>query len=385
MIQAYRLLSAEMDRLDWDYPLHLGVTEAGEGEDGRIKSAIGIGSLLLDGIGDTIRVSLTEDPWDEIDPCQRLVSWSLEKTKQKNTPFIETHRNVALISKSPSRISAPLHLDGSVILKVSKEEFLSPDFFKGWDFAGIDKPDLIWVEDLSEEEISLSAPTSLLKESKITVLSSSQICQIHSVEEVCIEKLPSFFLFSPNKGSFAHEGRRLFELLRKENVEIPVILLFSRKQLSLEDAVIQSSAECGSLLIDGLFDGVCLDINASFLERKRLSFALMQASRKRTTKTEFISCPGCGRTLFNLQEVSRRIRDRTSHLPGVRIAIMGCIVNGPGEMADADFGYVGSRAGKIDLYVGKVCVEKNIDFAEADERLIDLIRSQGKWVDPILV
>lgn len=383
MIQAYRLLSAEMIRLGWDYPLHLGVTEAGEGEDGRIKSAMGIGSLLLDGIGDTVRVSLTEDPWDEIDPCKRLVSWASKKAEQKSLPFVETHRQIKSISKSPSINTPPLHVDGSVLVKISKEEFADLEFLKGWDIKGLDRPDLLWVEGLSKEEIEKSPHFSLLKEAKIEILTSSEIVQISRFEEIDTEKLPSFFLFSTSQGSLVHEGRRLFEAMRNASIQTPVLILFSKPELSIEDVVIESASECGSLLIDGLFDGICLDVNASFSEKKHLSFGIMQAARKRTTKTEFISCPGCGRTLFNLQEVSKRIRERTSHLPGVRIAIMGCIVNGPGEMADADFGYVGSRAGKIDLYVGKECVEKNIDFAEADERLVELIRSRGKWVDPV--
>ncbi len=389
MILAYRLLSAEMFRLDWDYPLHLGVTEAGEGEDGRIKSAIGIGALLLDGIGDTIRVSLTEDPWTEIDPCRRLVSWAHQKAKRKNAPFQETKRNVVAIEKSPSINTSPLHSDGSVLIKIYKEEFIDPHFLKGWDLNAVDVPDLIWVEGATEQEISKSSHIHKLQEAKIEVLSSNQIFLVQSLDEEQLEKAilekPKFFLFSCEEGSVPHEGRRFFELLQRKNIRTPVILQFLGKHLTWEDVVIRSAAECGSLLIDGLFDGICLDVNGSFLEKKQLSFSLMQAARKRTTKTEFISCPGCGRTLFDLQAVSKRIRDRTSHLPGVRIAIMGCIVNGPGEMADADFGYVGSRPGKIDLYVGKKCVERNIDFQDADERLVALIQSHGKWVDPVSI
>jgi (E)-4-hydroxy-3-methylbut-2-enyl-diphosphate synthase len=360
MIQAYRLLSAKMLELNWDYPIHLGVTEAGEGEDGRIKSAMGIGSLLLDGIGDTIRVSLTEDPWAEIDPCQRIISWSEKKLTQKNMPFVETKRNITAISQSPSVISSPLHPNGSVLIKMSKEEFSQLDLSKESDL----KPDLIWIEDAEYVPFTRITPSTL---------------------EIALSVTPSFFLFSCKQGSFAHEGRRLFDFLQSNHIKVPVILHFEGQDLSPEDVVIRASAECGSLLIDGLFDGICLDVKGSYLDKKNLSFAIMQAARKRTTKTEFISCPGCGRTLFDLQSVSKRIRERTSHLPGVRIAIMGCIVNGPGEMADADFGYVGSRPGKIDLYVGKQCVEKNIDFDSADERLIALIRSHGKWVEPVTV
>ncbi len=403
MIQAYRLLAAEMLRLGWDYPFHLGVTEAGEGEDGRIKSSIGIGSLLLDGIGETIRVSLTEDPWQEIDPCKRLISWANSKVHQKGASFLQEVRDPYSWQKSPSLIKPPLHSDGSVLVKISQEEALHEDFFKGWDLQAIDKPDLLWIPDISLEQWNQTPQAKKLREARIEVLtqekvvfledakkeaSADQVLWIRSVRDedlqLMLEHTPKFFLFSGGDGSYAHEGRRLFAWMREKEITIPVVLFFSALDLDLEDALIHASAECGSLLISGMFDGICLDIQTPFLERKKTSFALLQAARKKATKTEFISCPGCGRTLFDLQAVSKRIRDRTCHLPGVRIAIMGCIVNGPGEMADADFGYVGSKAGKIDLYVGKKCVEKNIDFQDADERLIALIQSCGKWVDPVV-
>ncbi len=403
MIQAYRLLAAEMLKLGWDYPFHLGVTEAGEGEDGRIKSSLGIGTLLLDGIGETVRVSLTEDPWREIDPCQRMIAWAEGKCRQPRVPFSEKIRDPYSWQKSPSVIKPPLHPEGSVLMKVSQAEALCPDFFQGWDLHGVDKPDLLWIPEISREQWESTSQAKTLRDAHIEVLtqeqvvfleeadkkhSADQVLWIRSVEEkslnILLEHAPKFFIFSGCEGSFAHQGRRLFAWMQEKQIHIPVLLLFIAPELSTEDALIHSSVECGSLLISGMFDGICLDIRASFLERKKMSFAILQAARKKATKTEFISCPGCGRTLFDLQSVSKRIRDRTSHLPGVRIAIMGCIVNGPGEMADADFGYVGSRAGKIDLYVGKQCVEKNIDFADADERLISLIKSCGKWVDPVI-
>jgi (E)-4-hydroxy-3-methylbut-2-enyl-diphosphate synthase len=402
MIRAYRLLSAKLLELGWDYPLHLGVTEAGEGEDGRIKSSIGIGSLLLDGIGDTIRVSLTEDPWQEIDPCERICKFVEKIKREKTEPFVETFRDYTAISPSNSIITPDcrLHQDGSVVLEVDRKEFLNPSFIQELKLKQkeVDAPDWIWVEDLQEGDLNEDSIAVLSKdkvsyatqvvslEEAIVENTPSQVVWISSLEGNRLEKAlacrPKFFLFSSTK-SLVHEGRRFFEALKGSRIQIPVILLFSKTE-SLEDTVIEFAMECGTLLIDGLFDGVCLKGKMSYEEKKALSFALMQAARKRTTKTEFISCPGCGRTLFNLQEVSKRIRDKTSHLPGVKIAIMGCIVNGPGEMADADFGYVGSRPGKIDLYVGKQCVEKDIDFSEADEKLISLIKQYGKWVEPAL-
>ena len=297
MIEAYRLLCAEMARIGWDYPLHLGVTEAGEGEDGRVKSAIGIGALLLDGIGDTIRVSLTEDPWNEIEPCRELISFFEEKEGKGIEPFEEKHRKERRAVRPSS-----LHRDGEV---------------------------------LTEEQ---------LKDS-------------------------DYIVFRP-RTSPLHETRRFIEELKQKKNEIPVVLHLTH------DRLIPAAAEAGAILCDRLVEGICIQGAP-----ESWGFSILQGARMRMTKPDYISCPGCGRTLFNLQEVSRRIREKTSHLVGVKIAIMGCIVNGPGEMADADFGYVGSRPGKIDLYVGKNCVERNIDHADADQRLIELIKAHGRWID----
>lgn len=302
MIEAYRLLVEKMDELGWEYPLHLGVTEAGNGEDGRIKSAIGTGSLLLDGIGDTIRISLTEDPWFEIDPCKRLIA--LAASSENPLPPPTEKRRVNYPNDTT------LHPNGSV---------------------------------LSIDELP----------------SSCNIVKLHQ-----------------NKVA---EGRAFFKALQND---LPLILMADYSGLSKEDVIIHASAELGSLLTDGIGEGICLIASILTAEEiKQLSFGILQGCRMRLTKTEFIACPGCGRTLFELQEVTERIKEKTAHLPGVKIAIMGCIVNGPGEMADADFGYVGSLPGKIDLYVGKTCVEKNIPFDEADEKLIQLIKDYGKWIE----
>lgn len=274
MIEANRLLVDEMDRLGWDYPIHLGVTEAGAGEDGRIKSALGIGALLLDGIGDTVRVSLTEDPWEEIGPCQELIA-AAEKWRGTS----RWHAN------PPPRPGA----------------FHRPDPF------------------------------------------------------------PADALFFSPQARVADEVRALPQ-------GRPIILSLPPAPL-IETALI-ASLPLADRLVQGI-DGP-----------HELSLALLQASRLKITKTDFISCPGCGRTLFDLQTVSAEIRARTAHLPGVKIAIMGCIVNGPGEMADADFGYVGSKPDKIDLYVGKTCVERDIPHADAVERLVALLKAHGRWVEP---
>ncbi|MCB1136992.1 MAG: flavodoxin-dependent (E)-4-hydroxy-3-methylbut-2-enyl-diphosphate synthase, partial [Chlamydiia bacterium] len=190
---------------------------------------------------------------------------------------------------------------------------------------------------------------------------------------------PSVLLFAPSEDRI-HKARKFFEWLKRENVQVPVLHAF-HYVCPKEDLLIQFPAEAGSLLCDGLGDGVLCEAVAPLHFLRELSFGVLQAARMRSSKTEFISCPSCGRTLFDLQEVSRQIEARTQHLPGVKIAVMGCIVNGPGEMADADFGYVGSQPGKIDLYVGRECVEKNIDFADAEDRLVALIKAHGRWVE----
>ncbi len=292
MIQAYRLLVARMDEEGLDpYPLHLGVTEAGLGEDGRIKSAVGIGALLDDGLGDTVRVSLTEDPEAEVPVAQRLVA-----------PY-----NMGLVS-GEAWASAPE--------RNPAEQDLTPDV------SPLAKVDVPWYDAVRAYR-------------RLAATSGHQ--PLHLQLEV--------------------EGDDLEVLLRTSTV-------------------------FGSLLCDGIGDSVGLQAAQSEEDRSRLLFNVLQAAGVRITKTEFVSCPSCGRTLFDLQSTTERIASRTKHLKGVKIAIMGCVVNGPGEMADADFGYVGGSPGRVNLYVGKEVVEKGVPEADADERLIALIRSHGKWQDP---
>jgi (E)-4-hydroxy-3-methylbut-2-enyl-diphosphate synthase len=375
MMQAYRLLVAEMIKLGWNYPLHLGVTEAGEGEDGRVKSSVGIGALLLDGIGDTIRVSLTEDPWEEIDPCKRLVKFGEKHLGRGIDLFVES-RNVAEISRRTVTQNAPLHRDGSVFLYVKPEDLEASDFaLKVGCKMQLGRPEKTLAT--ADGLIGFSLPKS-----PIPVIESPVFVETDQTAEweKAVSANPPFIFLSP-KTSRLHTARKFFEWLKTSGLDIPVILAFEYT-CSFEDLVIEASAECGALLADGLGEGIALKTAHDIEKVRLLSFNILQAARMRTSKTEYISCPGCGRTLFQLQEVTRRIRARTAHLPGVKIAVMGCIVNGPGEMADADFGYVGSKPGKIDLYVGKTCVERDIDFAAADERLIELIKAHGRWVEP---
>lgn len=429
MVLAYRLLVAEMMTLGWDYPLHLGVTEAGEGEDGRIKSAMGIGSLLLDGIGDTIRVSLTEDAWNEIDPCKRLVAFANAYEGCGVDPFEEKHRTIESIKRRsvilPKNIA--LHRDGTVIVNVNSNDIQAPDFYKklGCDVQlGLPKlkassADCIVVKDKPASSkvtqtlkdlrsIGVSVLSSEVNEDNIPLLDlkKAHFAYIHQSNQdrflisrpekspvavivkneppsdwKIIEEIKPTIIFLSPAANRLHYCRQFFDWLQTQNIQIPVIINF-HYECSKEDLIIQSAAEYGALLCDGLGEGICIDApyDSEFL--RNLSFNILQSARMRSFKTDFISCPSCGRTLFDLQDVSKRIRARTSHLPGVKIAIMGCIVNGPGEMADAHFGYVGSKPGMIDLYVGKECIEKDISFADADDRLVELIKKHGRWIEP---
>ncbi|PIS00852.1 MAG: 4-hydroxy-3-methylbut-2-en-1-yl diphosphate synthase [Chlamydiae bacterium CG10_big_fil_rev_8_21_14_0_10_35_9] len=382
MIKAYRLLVKKMDELGWDYPLHLGVTEAGQGEDGRIKSAVGIGSLLLEGLGDTIRVSLTEDPHLEIDPCKRLVNFSNRQT------LIKIPSSEELQNKTPF-----LHRSGSVIIKLQESDLLNDSLLKSLGLLQKEaKIDAVWVEDIQDEKSLLKLKELAAENIKIiaenSLMADYQIghdaLHVQEVNESAFSLItqmqPKVILLDPLELK-VHSARKLHSWLKASSFEIPIILAFSYLE-SWDDFLIAASSEVGSLLCDNIGAGICLQHKVSIQELHSFSFNLLQACRMRTIKTEFISCPSCGRTLFDLQEVAARIRKKTGHLPGVKIAIMGCIVNGPGEMADADFGYVGSRPGMVDLYVGKKCVEKNISFSDADEKLIALIKSHGLWVDP---
>lgn len=407
MILAYRLLAAEMYALGWDYPLHLGVTEAGEGEDGRIKSAIGIGSLLLDGLGDTIRVSLTEDAWREIDPCQRLIALAKQYEGYNGAPFEERYRKFEAIERR--EVTFPkhfgMHKDGSVML--STEAPSKTEIYQALGFdAALRQPKLtnkcadiifshaprkeleaIGVGHISPETtplFNLKELSDRLQKGVFKPLpAESYAVQIKDEPkekwELLKQAKPLFIALSPSKDKL-HRSREFFNWLQEKGLKTPVLLAFEY-DVSLEDLPIHAAAEAGSLLVDGLGDGLWLQGDYPLETLRSLSFGILQAARRRMIKTDFISCPSCGRTLFDLQEVTRRIKSKTAHLPGVKIAIMGCIVNGPGEMADADFGYVGSRPGMIDLYVGKNCVEKNIPFANADDRLIALLKQEGAWAD----
>lgn len=432
MIQAYRLLTAAMYELGWDYPLHLGVTEAGAGEDGRVKSAMGIGALLLDGIGDTIRVSLTEDPWLEIDPCGRLVRLAKEQEGKGIAPFHEKHRLINQIERRPLSFPPhlPLHRHGSVFLTVLGQEVKGKAFFQDLGCQGsfglpqrqsmtvdhlflkafhADKEATHRLKALREIGLGMFSENPGVPGIPLLTLAGALEAQpwraktdrfaLHPFQSETIPLVvnikkeapsdwaslvdikPSLIILSPPEHRL-HYCRQFFEWLQEQQLSIPVILHFDYSCLQ-EDVTLLASMEYGALLCDGLGEGMWLEGPYPLDFIRKLSFSILQAARMRMSKTDFISCPGCGRTLFDLQEVTQRIQRRTTHLPGVKIAVMGCIVNGPGEMADADFGYVGSKPGKIDLYVGKECVQRDIDFLEADDCLVALIKAHGRWVEPV--
>ena len=448
MAQAYRLLAAEQYKIGWDYPIHLGVTEAGEGEDGRLKSAIGIGSLLLDGIGDTIRVSLTEDPEYEIDPCTRLANFG-EDASEKNVgvdAFEETHRDYTTFTRRVGILPEQrdgdaldyrgiLHRDGSVISVVSLADLRRPDVMYsdlgcklavGMPFKDIATSDSIFMRELPPmDDVDGRRALRRLQEVAVHVIAPIAEIQakplpgaiaLYTLAEVAaagghvvlpegVERYavsvdasesdatlamiadldPVLIFLQPPADGRVQASRKVFEVFACNNVDVPVIhhVVFDANADD-DEVYLKAGSYIGALLVDGLGDGVMVDASAShplsFV--RNTSFGLLQGARMRNTKTEFVSCPSCGRTLFDLQEVTDQIRTKTGHLPGVSIAVMGCIVNGPGEMADADFGYVGGAPGKIDLYVGKEVVRRGIPDEGACDELIELIKEHDRWIEP---
>ncbi|XP_050203714.1 4-hydroxy-3-methylbut-2-en-1-yl diphosphate synthase (ferredoxin), chloroplastic [Mercurialis annua] len=449
MVQAYRLLLAEMYVQGWDYPLHLGVTEAGEGEDGRMKSAIGIGTLLQDGLGDTIRVSLTEAPEKEIDPCKRLANLGMRASavQQGVAPFEEKHRHYFDFQRRSGQLPVQkegedvdyrgvLHRDGSVLMSVSLDQLKVPELLYkslaaklvvGMPFKDLATVDSILLRELPpvddsdarlalkrlvdismgvitplSEQLTKPLPNAMalvnLKELStgahkllpegtrlvVSLRGDESYEELEILKEIDVTMILHDLPNTEDKIGRVHAARRLFEYLSENALNFPVIhhIQFSNA-IHRDDLVIGAGTNAGALLVDGLGDGILLEApDQDFDFLRNTSFNLLQGCRMRNTKTEYVSCPSCGRTLFDLQEISAEIREKTSHLPGVSIAIMGCIVNGPGEMADADFGYVGGAPGKIDLYVGKTVVKRGIAMEGATDALIQLIKDHGRWVDP---
>ncbi|HTN00062.1 MAG TPA: flavodoxin-dependent (E)-4-hydroxy-3-methylbut-2-enyl-diphosphate synthase, partial [Pedobacter sp.] len=407
-----------------NYPLHLGVTEAGDGEDGRIKSAVGIGTLLADGLGDTIRVSLTEDPEFEAPVARALAdrferratnveSSTLKAESLTYSPYAYARR----ITQSVNQIGG--HHHPVVMIDVTKQNLKDPYFLSqlGYNYsAGLDKYnltdlacDLVY---LGDELPSFSFPGNLKQVYNYATwlkLSDKQNCYpllttedykhaqlsdnelnflVINADEFEATNLPVFqpstiVVLETSQEMGMQQQRAFFVALQAQNIQVPVIIKRTYSNVDADQLMLYAASDLGALLTDGFGDGVWINapttIGLSLVNSS--SFGILQATRTRISKTEYISCPSCGRTLFDLQETTQYIRSKTDHLKGIKIAIMGCIVNGPGEMADADYGYVGTGPGKITLYRGKEVVKKNVNTPSALNELIEIIREDGNWVE----
>lgn len=351
MVETVRRLVAEMDREDMHYPLHLGVTEAGDGEDGRIKSAVGIGTLLAEGIGDTVRVSLSEEPELEIPVARKLVDYIT--AREGHAPisgcFAKAYNRIAPERRPTNAVGS---IGGQNVPIVATT--LCPA-----DVAAIaTKPDF-FLSDVNWKAVDASAKAEGFSDDDVLLLTSHHTNPVGEIE------------------AFIH---RLWD----NGCKAPVVVRMRYDDADEEDVQVKAGADFGALLLNGLVDGIVLDAPnlPNNADAVAYSFGILQAARRRTTKTEYISCPSCGRTLYDLQHAVKEIKAATSHLKGLKIGIMGCIVNGPGEMADADYGYVGAAVGKVSLYKGKECVERNVPQDVALTHLIDLIKANGDWTEP---
>jgi (E)-4-hydroxy-3-methylbut-2-enyl-diphosphate synthase len=453
MIQAYRLLVERMAQENMHYPLHLGVTEAGDGEDGRIKSAIGIGSLLLDGLGDTIRVSLTEDSVYEI-PVARAIAdkamalWRTAPPRITNDrapepndsvdpyhfarretvaitlgdgitigpeqpPRVITRATLADLARQPGALHSPklkdTPVEGVLLPIVSAEELAKlpdsgPSFYvlelaptitsaQCAAVASALRPGTLLVRTFTASEASELAAFARLARSRgsrlaVDVTPDALAALGETLRQLGDEALVFTLASTPPSAAHSVGGyRQLAEALRQIGSRAPIWIRNTAATAVHHDAsflskLLEASFLTGALLCDGIGDFVSIETETDAPRATKLAYNVLQGAGARISKTEFVACPSCGRTLFDLQTTTQRIRAQTGHLKGVKLAIMGCIVNGPGEMADADFGYVGGAPGKINLYVGKSCVQYNIPQDEADARLIALIKEHGKWTDP---
>lgn len=425
MVQAYRLLVQKLDEEGFKpYPLHLGVTEAGDGEDGRIKSSVGIGTLLEDGLGDTIRVSLTEEPEAEVPVAKALADRYKNRaghaaipeiTHYPINPFEYTRRTTREVQNIGGHQVPRVIADFSGKGKISAASFFAVGYnysvpLDKWNIADM-ACDYVFLGDntidfeipgtlgliynhktwLSVKNRDRSYPFIRAEEYLRGVESSTKVNFIYAclkdVTQPLIDKLKSdataVLLIDTYNEHGMPEQRRLFVSLLANDCKVPVIIGRAYQNLTAENLQLYSATDIGGLLIDGLGDGVFIAAENCGGDKivNETAFNILQATRTRISKTEYISCPSCGRTLFDLQETTAMIRSRTFHLKGIKIGIMGCIVNGPGEMADADYGYVGSGPGRITLYRGKEVVKKNVPTAKAVDELIELIREDGNWIE----
>jgi (E)-4-hydroxy-3-methylbut-2-enyl-diphosphate synthase len=419
MVQAYRLLVATMLKNGRCYPLHLGVTEAGDGEDGRIKSAVGIGALLEDGLGDTVRVSLTEAPEYEIPVARKLIA---KYTNRKNIfPLPEGQTPNYSPYSQERRKTTQQHNIGSehvpvVVADLSNKKEIAPANFFAFGYTYSIQLDKWTILDQAADYVYIGKNTLdfelpgqlgvivdfvIWEKHYTTKVGFSPLLtleQAHGISEntkgfvfvkaeddIPVDLLrsrPSLTLvLATDYDNKTHIYRNFYLNLAKNNLINPVILQFTEHTTDEETFQLYTSSDAGSLLIDGFGDGIWLCSDQPRKVINSTAFGILQATRSRISKTEYISCPSCGRTLFDLQETTAKIRERTSHLKGIKIGIMGCIVNGPGEMADADYGYVGTGPGKINLYKEKEVIKRNVPEDNAVDELIELIRSNGDWID----
>jgi len=421
MVQAYRLLVSVMRNANMNYPLHLGVTEAGDGEDGRIKSAVGIGALLEDGLGDTIRVSLTEDPEHEIPVARKLA----KKFDNIQNEYVIQEDGIN-INYSPynyerQKTNTVLNIGGSnapvVISDLSRKEKIKPSNFYGFGYnysVDLDKwnineqaADYVY---LGSQSIDFEIPGTLrlvidfnywnehhqndnqyiplVNKKELQLISNPELAFFysHNAEDLDIDFITNhhnlILLLTTEYSNRTQLFRKFRSKLANKNIYNPVVLTYEENNSDEETFQINTSSYAGTMLIDGFGDGLWIKSTQPLQIINSTTFGILQATRTRISKTEYISCPSCGRTLFDLQETTTRIREKTAHLKGLKIGIMGCIVNGPGEMADADYGYVGTGPGKITMYKEKTVVRKNVDEENAVQELINLIKEHGDWIEP---
>lgn len=408
MVRTVRLLAAVMEQEGMHFPLHLGVTEAGDGEDGRIKSALGIGALLADGLGDTIRVSLSEAPEAEIPVARKLVDYIV---RRQGHPYIPGANAPGFNYLAPERreTTAVRNIGGEnlpvvIAARIDGNMEFSPQFMPDYVYTGRSVPGQlpegmqciidadVWME-RHDDGMEQNHVHPAFKGDQLPFLGSCRaslkflfITYIGLDDEAiaCLKYHPEVVLLSQsNHPNRPGEQRALVHQLMKEGLKNPVVFFEHYAENEAEDLQIKAAADMGILIFDGFCDGILL-FNQGNLDPVRTdtaAFGILQAGRVRTSKTEYISCPGCGRTLYGLEGTIARIKAATDHLKGLKIGIMGCIVNGPGEMADADYGYVGAGRGKISLYKKKECIERNIPEEEAVEKLIELIKKNGDYTE----
>ncbi|MBR5203995.1 MAG: 4-hydroxy-3-methylbut-2-en-1-yl diphosphate synthase [Bacteroidaceae bacterium] len=402
MVKTVRLLAAEMEKEGMAFPLHLGVTEAGDGEDGRIKSALGIGALLADGLGDTIRVSLSEAPEAEIPVARKLVDYILEREGHPYIPgkisegfnYLSPTRRETVAVKNIGGDNLPVVVSERLDESEAIDEQFKPDYiYCGQTLPKNRREDVAYIVDANDwnpEDKNVYPAFNyqqmlLLHHTKADLkflflpymaLNREVIAALKVHPEVVI-------IAQSNHINRLGEFRGMLHEMMDEGLKNPVVFFQFYQEEEAENLQIKSAADMGALVFDGLCDGIFL-FNQGSLSHELVdttAFGILQAGRVRTSKTEYISCPGCGRTLYDLESTIARIKAATSHLKGLKIGIMGCIVNGPGEMADADYGYVGAGRGKVSLYKKKECIEKNIPEEQAVEKLIELIRNNGDYIE----